>query len=557
MDTLEEELEAVLEEAGLGTVEEELEGETGLDTLEEELEAVLEEAFRSETDGVDSQRSAGDGTEASSRPQADDAPELDVPTRTAANCPDTTAVDQSTVDPSTTGMATEHLPASTAVDQPTAATAVDLSTAGTAVHQSTAATAVDQPTTATAVDQSTIGSAVDQSTAARAVGQPTAATAVDQSTTGTAVDQSTAATAVGQPTAATALDQSGTTTAMDQERSTELDVDDLELEREEMARGRFDARSSRYMIDEKGELLKKWKVDYAARGGQGRATCKDALCLERQEQGGVKTIEKGALRIGRRVLMDAENGGGHVAIMWHHARCIFNTFLRARKDTRTITSEADLDGFENILPEDQEILRRLMDGSEGLKNARFRSFDGGAASSTKTPQKRDGAAAAAPGGFDPYGGYQSAAKRRRQELEERELKKGDRVWAHFRCRAPDRGDGALGAAIAIKSPKPELAMVREEVVDDMVIVQFEKAEDEKERVEKFNTPKFRRLRGWLRYPRVFEGKKQKVPLKWIDMKRAPPKLCGCVRQEWGHSCDCGISCGRGVQNKVFGVADGY
>mmetsp|Transcript_32309 Transcript_32309/g.57163 ORF Transcript_32309/g.57163 Transcript_32309/m.57163 type:complete len:530 (-) Transcript_32309:67-1656(-) len=513
------------------------------DSLEAELEAVLEEALGDIDDLLDLPSSPEE------EKQADDGTALDAPAG-EEDLPAATALDQST--------------AATAVDQSTTATALDHSMAATAVDRSTAATAIDRLTAATAVEQSTTATAQDQATAGTAADRPTPATPANETAEAAAEvppppapfranDVSAAATAVDE----TAPGSTGDASTGLQAGSTAVDVEELEIEREEMAAGRFNERDSRFMVNEKGELLKKWKVDYAARGGGGRATCKDALCLERNEQGGVKTIEKGCLRIGRRVLMDAESdGGGHVAIMWHHARCMFNTFLRSRKGTRVITSEYDLDGFESILPEDQEMLRRLIDGNQALKDARFRSFDGGAASSTKTPQKRESTVGGGPGAFDPYGGFQSAAKRRRIELEERELRKGDRVWAHFRCRAPDRGDGALGPPIAVKSPKPELAMIREEVVDDTVIVQFEKAEDEKERIEKYREKKFARIRAWLRYPRVFEGKKQKVPVKWLDLKRAPPKLCGCCRQEWAHECPGGFACSRGVSAKVWGVADG-
>merc|ERR1719171_1376053 len=93
----------------------------------------------------------------------------------------------------------------------------------------------------------------------------------------------------------------------------------------EEAEGPYDHKTSRFTRDAEGNLLHKWKVDYAARGGGGRAQCRDSDCLERHDQGGVRTIEKGCLRIGRRVLMeqDQDGNGGTMHIMWHHARCIF------------------------------------------------------------------------------------------------------------------------------------------------------------------------------------------------------------------------------------------
>jgi len=314
----------------------------------------------------------------------------------------------------------------------------------------------------------------------------------------------------------------------------------------EQQEGPYDKATSRYMKDEHGNLLHKWKVDYAQRGGGGRAQCRDTDCLERLDQGGVRTIEKGCLRIGRRVLMDQDrNGGdgGNVTIMWHHARCIFNTFLRARSSTRTIDDEFDIDGFDELKHEDKEVLRRIIDGNEGLRNVRFRSFgDGGAP--METPQKRtdDGADL----------GNASAAKRRKTE--ELPLNKGDRIWTHFRCIPKEDASLPPGAvSTTVKSAKPELATVFEEQTAGTIIVQFESSAHEKERVELYQSGRGKRIRGWLRYPRLFEGRKQRVPVSWVQMKRSPPILCGCKAQVWGHPCDCGISCGKGTMVKVYGV----
>jgi hypothetical protein len=244
--------------------------------------------------------------------------------------------------------------------------------------------------------------------------------------------------------------------------------------------------------------------------------------------------------------MDKDNDetGGNIVIMWFHARCIFNTFLRARKSTRNILSELDIEGFDQLLHEDKEMLRKIIDGNESLRNVRFRSFDG---VPTITPQKRgaDG------GGDDPLGANTGAKRKRKGE--DRTISKGDRVWTHFRCLPRDAGAVPGGAGIAVKSAKPELATIKEESTNGSVIVQFESVEHEKERIELYQSKKGKRIRGWLRYPRVFEGKLQRVPLTWMKMDRNPPPLCGCKQQQWGHECECGISCGRGYSVKVFGV----
>jgi hypothetical protein len=332
-------------------------------------------------------------------------------------------------------------------------------------------------------------------------------------------------------------------------------TDSASFERElrrEMEEGAFDPKTSRYMRDEKGDLLYKWKADYAPRGGGGRAQCKDQDCLERHEQGGIRAIEKGCLRIGRRVLVDSHGGEGegHIQIMWHHARCMFNTFLRAKKSTRVIETEFDIENFEDLTLEDRDSIRRLIDGNEAaaLRNVRFRSFENQIP--TRTPDKRNISSGGAGGPGDT-----SSSKRRKKD-EEQVVKKGDRVWAHFRC-LPKEGAAVPpgGVALSVKSEKPELAMVREDIDGGTVAVQFESTEHEKVRLELYVSKRGRKIKGWLRYPRLFEGKKQRVPADWIKWKRPVPILCACVKQEWGHGVACGdITCGRRASISVFGVA---
>eukprot|EP00930_Biecheleria_cincta_P084315 TRINITY_DN73800_c0_g1_i1.p1 TRINITY_DN73800_c0_g1~~TRINITY_DN73800_c0_g1_i1.p1 ORF type:complete len:510 (-),score=128.99 TRINITY_DN73800_c0_g1_i1:587-2116(-) len=294
---------------------------------------------------------------------------------------------------------------------------------------------------------------------------------------------------------------------------------------------------SRFMRDENDEQQYKWKVDYASRGGGGKAMCRDTDCLERHRQDGVRSIDKGELRIGRRVLVENK-----VVIMWHHARCIFNTFLRSRKTTRVIESPEDLEGFEKIDPEDQDFLRRIIAGQEDVRKAQ-RIGTG----PRSTPQKR---------GPDPDA-QTPAEKRQKDEKKKIVLKKGDRCWAFCRVRpAPGAGAGEAAVEFAVKSPKPELGMVVEEERDGNFIVQFESAEHEKERLEKFQMKRFKKLKAWLRYPRIYEGKKQRIPSNWIQWSRPPPRMCSCVKQEWSHDCPCtGIACTRGTKTTVWGVCN--
>lgn len=296
---------------------------------------------------------------------------------------------------------------------------------------------------------------------------------------------------------------------------------------------------SRYMKDENGNMLLKWKVDYATRGGGGRAMCKDLDCLERHSQGGVRTIEKGELRIGRRVLTDKGEGQANIVMLWYHARCMFNCFLRSRKTTRVIESAEDLDGWESISYEDQQMLRRIMEGSEDVRAAKSR-----ATGSRTTPQKRGpGEDATTP-----------ASKRLKGEG--RMLRPGDRVWTYCRVRAPTAPGSGIITELPIKSQKPELGMLLEEEKDGTFLIQFESAEHEKERIEKSQERKYAKIRAWLRYPRIFEGKKQRISVAWVQLKRPAPKLCGCIKQEWAHSCSCGIACTPGSSSTVFGVCQG-
>eukprot|EP00928_Gymnodinium_smaydae_P029203 TRINITY_DN22063_c0_g2_i1.p1 TRINITY_DN22063_c0_g2~~TRINITY_DN22063_c0_g2_i1.p1 ORF type:complete len:491 (+),score=77.85 TRINITY_DN22063_c0_g2_i1:47-1519(+) len=293
---------------------------------------------------------------------------------------------------------------------------------------------------------------------------------------------------------------------------------------------------SRFIKDDKGNVIHKWKVDYATRGGGGRATCRDLECLHRAEQAGMKTIEKGALRICRRVCQE-KDGEATMINLWYHARCIFNTFARSRKTTRVIETPEDLEGFESIAYEDQQQLRRIIAGTEDVRAAKPFSSGGGM-------QKRAGAAL-----------EETVAAKRAKLLEERPMKKGERVWTFCKVRPKEAaGPAGIPAAISVKSPKPELGMLVEDVKDGRVVVQFESAEHEKERIDKLNDRRFKSTRAWLRYPRIFQGKKQMIPIEWVQVKRPPPRLCSCIKQEWGHEgCD-GISCGRGTIRTVFGVA---
>lgn len=318
------------------------------------------------------------------------------------------------------------------------------------------------------------------------------------------------------------------------------------------------------MTDQHGEQLLKWKADYAQRAGGGRAMCKDTDCLERYEQGGEKFIEKGALRIGRRVLMKGRGGDddeGQVSMMWYHARCMFNCFCRARKDTRVIQYPQDIEGFAYLDPADQDMLRKFIANNSEIRGWAGRGggvggakgIGGGAGPRGVPPPPAPVGEKRRPMDFD----MTPAKVARIAAPNDVKLKVGKCVWTFFRCKPPVvPGAPAVAATFAVKSPRPELGMIVEEEKEGCFVIQFESAEHERDRMEMYANPKKRKIKGWLRYPRIFEGKKQKIQIAWIQQSRKPPRLCGCTRQEWGHGCDtCGISCSRGASRKVWGIAD--
>ena len=98
---------------------------------------------------------------------------------------------------------------------------------------------------------------------------------------------------------------------------------------------------------------RKWVAGYAL---NGLSICKDLHCLC-----GDKKITKGALRIGRRYPSPFDEGS--IAINWFHAKCIFNQQRRSRVGTQIIGSIEDIDGIENLLLADRDLLEELIEGN--------------------------------------------------------------------------------------------------------------------------------------------------------------------------------------------------
>jgi|LauGreDrversion4_2_1035121.scaffolds.fasta_scaffold14402_3 hypothetical protein len=106
-------------------------------------------------------------------------------------------------------------------------------------------------------------------------------------------------------------------------------------------------------VSESPLYSKKWVANYAQ---NGLSLCKDLHCLY-----GDKKIPKGSLRIGRRYPspFDPES----VAINWFHAKCMFNQQSRSRVGTQIIGQIDEIDGIDDILLADKELIEELIQGN--------------------------------------------------------------------------------------------------------------------------------------------------------------------------------------------------
>jgi len=93
----------------------------------------------------------------------------------------------------------------------------------------------------------------------------------------------------------------------------------------------------------------RYVVQYAK---TGRSKCKDTKCKE--------TIKADTVRVGKltkNVFDSSEEGQMYT---WYHLPCIFSSLKRARKNTKKIEAEDDLEGFSDLKPDDQEQVRQLI-----------------------------------------------------------------------------------------------------------------------------------------------------------------------------------------------------
>ena len=70
---------------------------------------------------------------------------------------------------------------------------------------------------------------------------------------------------------------------------------------------------------------------------------------------------------------------------WYHIECIFESFKRAERKTKTITSEEDIEGFEGL---DEDVKSRVRELIEEHKVERERRFEKAPAPSKKASKKK-------------------------------------------------------------------------------------------------------------------------------------------------------------------------
>ncbi len=121
---------------------------------------------------------------------------------------------------------------------------------------------------------------------------------------------------------------------------------------------------------------KRWVTNYAV---NGLSICKDLHCLY-----GDKKILKGSLRIGRRYPSPFDPDS--IAINWFHAKCMFHQQSRSRSGTQIIGQLTDIDGVDDLLLVDKELIEELIEGNIELIAQPNSGIDtGGPSSLNSTP----------------------------------------------------------------------------------------------------------------------------------------------------------------------------
>ena len=92
----------------------------------------------------------------------------------------------------------------------------------------------------------------------------------------------------------------------------------------------------------------KFAADYARMGTSACKKCKQKLA-------------KGELRLAKVVknpFTDDDKDMKH----YHHASCLFETFLKARATTKIVEDSTDIEEFDSLKSEDQEMIEKLITG---------------------------------------------------------------------------------------------------------------------------------------------------------------------------------------------------
>ena len=120
-----------------------------------------------------------------------------------------------------------------------------------------------------------------------------------------------------------------------------------------------------------GTRVHSWSVEYAK---SGRSKCQITA----------EVIEQGKLRIGKEI--DNPHKAGTTMTVWHTVAPLFDSFKKGATDKARITNVAELKGFDDLTPEDKEMLEDLV-SKEQAKVAELNAAD---ASATRLEHTKDG-----------------------------------------------------------------------------------------------------------------------------------------------------------------------
>ena len=56
--------------------------------------------------------------------------------------------------------------------------------------------------------------------------------------------------------------------------------------------------------------------------------------------------------------------------MYHHAKCLFESFIKARATTKIVEDADDLENFSSLTQEDKDMLNDLIKGEDGSKRGK-------------------------------------------------------------------------------------------------------------------------------------------------------------------------------------------